>query len=829
MLHTNTLLAAWLLVSGVATAGTTVLTPSLQQQAEEIPAEFADRLFTSPQASRVELNGAFLGDALLVLSRDGRVQLLQFSDSGPQGQTTLQTVWQYYLSEAKPLGDCKIDCPHGLLSMHYSVENATLYLLSQYAESNEQTGAYVLPPEAGSQGMIARSQLNLAGAQQGGAGGRYALDMSGSLGNWTGHGGALLSRSSGMDAGWRHALTQLYTQREYAGNYLRLGYFTPDNQHMVLLPRPLAGSGSTTLGVMAGSSTTLRSSHDFSSSYPIYVTANRDGMVEVLRNGVLLHSQPVSSGLQLINTRTLPEGVYQVEVRLLQDGVLHSTQTEWIYKSPSWGSAEQRWRYNLFAGQQRKLLDNFDNSNAGEPVWGGNLNYLVHPQLVAGINVARTGQHGGHGASVAVDFNSDSKLIANWLHSGQYGNQADLQWYGGYGEGSVLLGLSQWRQSLPDGGSQPVRTVNLTWQQQLGRGDSLSARLSHGNGQGQGVGLDLGLSRRQKLWGSDLAFRLSMFDRPYGGMGGQRSRGVELSLNLDFASEGRSLSATLGSRNSGGSNREQYAGLTLRQRQDASWLQQYGIGLNADRYGLGVTGDVQWRHALAQGDAYLARAAQGGRFSGGVNVESTLALNGQAVALSADGVSSAVDTAVIVDVASDIPDLTLYAEDTSGGHYTLHQGRNLLPASPYRPGKFSFYFAERDATAASISPAQSSYHLNKGGVDYVVVNVRKIVTLAGRLQDADGRPLAGAAVINHAGRTMSDSDGFFSVDVSASQPELEIKLNGQRQCLFKLAANPPAKAQDVQFVGDIRCEPLSAQHTTDTASLSPASRAGPLL
>ena len=671
-----------------------------------------------------------------------------------------------------------------------------------------------------------RSQLNLAGAQQGGAGGRYALDMSGSLGNWTNHGGVLLSRSGGMDAGWRHALTQLYAQREYSGSYLRLGYFTPDNQHMVLLPRPLAGGGGTTLGVMAGSSATLRRNHDFSSTYPIYVTANRDGMVEVLRNGVLLHSQAVSSGLQLVNTRTLPEGVYQVEVRLLQDGVLHSTQTEWIYKSPSWGSAEQRWRYNLFAGQQRKLLDDFDDSDAGEPIWGGNINYLLHPQVIAGINVARTGQYGGHGASLALDFKSDNKLIANWLHSGQSGNQADLQWFGGYGDGSMLLGLSQWRQGLPDGGSRQVRTVNLTWQQQLGRGDSLSARLSHDSN--QGAGLDLGLSRRQKLWGSDLAFRLSAFDRPYGGLSRQRSRGIELSLNLDFARDGRSFSATMGSRSGGGGNREQYAGINMRQRQEASWLQQYGIGLNADRYGLGVNGDVQWQHALAQGDAYLARAALGGRFSGGINLESTLALNGQAVALSADGVSSAVDTAVIVDVASDIPDLTLYAEDVSGGHYTLHRGRNLLPASPYRPGKFSFYFAERDATAASISPAQSSYHLNKGGVDYVVVNVRQIVTLAGRLQGVDGRPLAGAAVINHAGRTMSDNDGFFSVDVSTSQPELEIKLNGQRQCLFKLAANPPAKAQDVQFVGDIRCEPLLAQRTADTASLSHASRAGPL-
>ncbi|OWY39586.1 pilus assembly protein PapC [Xenophilus sp. AP218F] len=809
-MHIKLLLIGCLLLCGAAAAGNPMTTLSLQSQAEDIPAEFADRLFNSPQASRVELNGVFLGDALLALGRDGSVQLLQFSDLGPGADTLAQGVWQAYLAEPKPLGECRENCPDGLLSMHYSVENATLYLLSRHAETGRQSARFLRQPDGGSQGLIARSQLNLAGGAGGASGGRYALDMSGSVGNWTGSSGLLVSKNGGEEDGWQHSLTQLYGQREYAGHFLRLGYFSPDSQQMVLLPRALDGMDGMTLGMMAGSSDTLSASRDYASSYPIYVTANRDGMVEVLRNGVLLHSQAVASGLQLVNTRTLPEGVYQVEVRVMRDGVVQSTQTEWVYKPPSWGDPEQRLRYNVFAGRQRNLLDNLDAPGDGQLVLGGSVNYLLHPQVVTGLNAQRSGDRNGVGASAAVDFSRDLKLSGNWFHSSLAGNGADVQLHGAYHSGSVLVSLSQGQQTLADGSTQPVRSAAVTWQQQLGANDNLTARVANSSGVGNGLGLDLGLNRRQKLWGSDATLRLSVFDRPYGGVAGARNRGAELSLNLDFARTGRSVSASVGSRSSGQGARDRYASVTLRQSQESSWLQQYSLGLSADRYGLGGSGDAQWRHPLAQGDAYLSRSSQGGGLSGGVNLESTLAFSGQAVAISAEGLASGIDTGVIVDVASDVPGVVLHADDSAGGSYALHGGRNLLPVTPYRAGKLSFYFQEKESVAANISPAQTAYHLNKGGVGYAAVEVRQIVTLAGRLQDAAGRPLSGAAVINHAGRTISDADGFFSLDVSARQPELEVRVEGRSWCRYQAGQKLERRDGDLIYIGEIRCLPDKA-------------------
>lgn len=809
MLQIQTLLAAWLLIGCGLAAGATVEPLSLQRQAEEIPAEFADQLFNSPQASRVERDGAPLGDALLALGRDGSVQLLQFSDAGPQPDALEQKVWQDYLAEPKPLGECRQDCPEGLISLHYSVENATLYLLTRHAERSVRPERFVPQPEGGSHGLIARSQLNLAGGA-GDGGGRYALDMSGSLGNWTGNGGAMVSKRRGIDGGWQHALTQLYGQREYAGHFLRLGYFSPDSPQMVLQPRALDGAAGMTLGLMVGSSDTLSVGRDYPSSYPIYVAANRDGTVEVLRNGVLLHSQAVASGLQLVNTRTLPEGIYQVEVRVLHDGVTQSAQTEWVYKPPSWGDPEQRLRYNVFAGRQRNLLDNLDAAGDGRPVLGASVNYLLHPQVVAGLNAQRGAEQSGGGASVTVDFSRDLKLSGNWFHSSLAGNGADVQLHGAYPSGSILLSLSQGRQPQPDGRALTARSVAVTWQHQLSARESLSTRVADSSGAGNGLSWDLGLNRRQKLWDSDATLRLSLFDRPYGGASGARNRGVELSLNLDFARAGRSLNASIGSRSSGQGARDQYASVALRQEREASWLQQYSLGLSADRHGVGVSGDAQWRHPLAQGDVYLARATQGGTLAGGLNLESTLALNGQAAALSSQGLAAGIDTGMIVDVASDVPGVVLHADDSAGGSYALHGGRNLLPVVPYRAGKLSFYFQEKESVAANISPAQAAYHLNKGGVGYAAVEVRQIVTLAGRLQDAAGRPLSGAAVINHAGRTISDADGFFSVDVSARQPELEVRVEGRSWCRYQVGQKLERRDGDLIYIGEIRCLPDKA-------------------
>jgi outer membrane usher protein FimD/PapC len=110
--------------------------------------------------------------------------------------------------------------------------------------------------------------------------------------------------------------------------------------------------------------------------------------------------------------------------------------------------------------------------------------------------------------------------------------------------------------------------------------------------------------------------------------------------------------------------------------------------------------------------------------------------------------------------------------------------------------------------------------LNKGGVGYRKISVMKTVTVLGRLLDAQGRPLKGHHVINHASRGVSEVDGFFSMEMNAGSPTLEVRYANQLLCQFRLDPSTAHEEGDVLMIGDLRCTPdtlAEAIHGTATA------------
>jgi outer membrane usher protein FimD/PapC len=109
--------------------------------------------------------------------------------------------------------------------------------------------------------------------------------------------------------------------------------------------------------------------------------------------------------------------------------------------------------------------------------------------------------------------------------------------------------------------------------------------------------------------------------------------------------------------------------------------------------------------------------------------------------------------------------------------------------------------------------------LNKGGVGYRKISVMKTVTVLGRLLDAQGRPLKGHHVINHASRGVSEVDGFFSMEMNASSPTLEVRYANQLLCQFRLDPSQARQESDVLMIGDLRCTPDTlAEATLGTAT-----------
>ncbi|WP_223444124.1 MULTISPECIES: TcfC E-set like domain-containing protein [Pseudomonas] len=803
---------------------------SLLAQAKGLPTEFEEHFFDVPLAVRVELDQQFLGEAMVVLTRDDRITLVDFADVGDSTiKASERDTWSNYLKQGVALGGCQAKCPEQLLAVHYSLENSLVSILTESAERDGQAQRYYTLPEGGSTGLIVRNQLNLNGGQNQDLGGRYGLEASSSLGNWTQAINMQLSRLGGMDNTLYHSVNELYTQRELEGSFLRLGLFTPSSEGLTRQPRTFGTSPDTALGVMYGSSDSLAINNLKPAVYPIYVTANRQGSVEIYRDGLLINTQAVPAGLQTLDTRPLPGGIYEVEVRLIEDGQITSSTQELVYKPSNWRNHDERWRYNLFAGRESKVLSNWDEQDDGDMTAGAAINYLLHPRVILGLSGRQVGDALQYGTSVDWAVVNNASLYASVYQTENYGTGLDVQGLYSYGSGSIVashnrswLDTTRLYDTLPDGTRVRQRNVfvgqtsnsSLSVNHRLTSKSSVNARVSHSEGNTEGTGVDLGWTQRTQLFGSDANWRLSLFDRPGSfSSGDDRNRGIDLSVNIALGGPGEQISGSIGTRTAREGGRDNNASITYRKDLQDHLLQSVSATAITDTYGVGLNAMANMQSDLVNGDGFIQRSSFNNDLTGGLNLDSTVAVGASKMVMTSqyhrDGAG------MIIDVESDIEDIALRADDLSGGSALLKPGRNFVPITAYKSSSVSFDFEGNHVPAASIQPARSSYHLNKGGVEYRKITVSKTVTVLGRLVDPQGKPLKGHHIINHASRGVSEVDGFFSMEMNAGSPTLEVRSGNQLLCQFRLDPNNARRENDVLMIGDLHCTPDTLADITE--------------
>ncbi|TKK39233.1 pilus assembly protein PapC [Pseudomonas fluorescens] len=816
--------AAIAVVACMGASPQSVAAPSTQlnllAQAEGLPKEFLEYFFDTPLAARVTLDRQVLGEAMVILSRDERVTLLEFSDTRDSDISAAEReTWQALLQKGIPLGPCANQCTEGLVAVHYSLENSELSLLTNNAERDITATDHYEQPENGSTGLMVRNQLNLSGGQEQELSGRYGLQAIASLGNWTQTFSGQLTKSGGPGDNVQHSVYELHTQKEWQANFLRIGYFTPDTIGLSRQPRSFGNSPDTALGIMLGSSDSLAKDGAKPSVYPIYVTANREGAVEIYRNGALINTQQVQPGLQALDTRPLPGGIYDIEVRLIEDGTVTSRSYEQVYKPNNWSHPDQRWRYNAFFGRQSKLLSSWDNQNDGGVTAGAAVNFLLHPRAVVGLSARQIDGQNQLGTSLDLGLSAQSSLYTSVYQAQDRGVGLDVQAVHNYGSGSVILSHNRswldnrdtW-ETLPDGSRVRQRTPyngnisnsSMGVSHRLTAQDSLNARLSHSEGQVEGMGLDLGWLRNAKLFGRDANWRLSVFDRPGSvSSGNQRNRGFDLSLNLALGSEGKRVTASVGSRASRTGQADRNASLGYQQDIKSGPIRNINATVQTDTYGTGLSGSTQFETGLAAGDVQVQRSSYNQKLYGSLNLNSNLIIGGNKMVLT--GQYAGAEAGMIVDVESDLDAIELRADDLSGSGAVLRPGRNVVPVTAYKGGTVQFDFQGTDAPAATIQPARARYHLNKGGVSYQKVRVMKTLTVFGRLLDAQGNPMKGYHILNHASRGVTEVDGFFSMELSVNTPTLEVVRDERVMCQFALDPKTLPIESNVLMAGDLRC------------------------
>ena len=110
-------LALLLSAASLAAAEGNGATPrSLLVQAKGLPADFEEHLFDVPLAVQVERDSQLVGEAMVVLTRDDRMTLLEFTDlNGSKVSPSESDLWAEYLKQGVQLGACTTKCPEQLI------------------------------------------------------------------------------------------------------------------------------------------------------------------------------------------------------------------------------------------------------------------------------------------------------------------------------------------------------------------------------------------------------------------------------------------------------------------------------------------------------------------------------------------------------------------------------------------------------------------------------------------------------------------------------------------------------------------------------------------
>lgn len=802
LLSTAIMLALAALPGAQAAAIESAPQASLLAQSQDIPEEFRAHLFGVPLAVRVELDQQFLGEGQAIVSEDNHIQLIALEPGydSPLSQADRER-WLAALADPTALGLCQSGCALGRVGLHYSLENSLLAISTEAGVETDRPQRIALP-KGGSTGLMLRNDLAISAGQAQQTTLSYNLELRGSLGPWSTFGRYRLVHSDTAGDLSGHYLESLYGQRELGRHVVRAGLFDNLTASGMRQPAGQYGSGPL-LGVALATSDTLLGDDGTPALYPIHVTAAGQSTVEILRDGRLLATQQVAAGIQPIDTRALPGGIYEIELRVVEGGEVRSRETAMVHKPNQWSDTSRRWRYTVHAGQ-RRLSPDAGRRARGDTEFGATVSHLLHPRAVVSTAVTQAGD--ARDASLALDWSASDRfsVYGALQDSHDAGRALEAQAMYRFGTGALTFSHTQALGTTEDGTHRPwQQRSSLTWSQRLGTSSNLMLRASRAS---QGApDLDLGFSRSQKLWGQPAHWRLSVYDREdFLGRGqGGRNRGIDFTLNLELGREGRRVTGSLGERSRDGSH-DLYARAGVSIQPEATWLRQANADVSIDRHGLGLDLGASIEHPSLAGNVLLQRGTEG-YVGGSLNLSSNVALGGGHLAVVRQDAASSNGAGVILDVQSDVPDAVLRAHDSHGVSMQLHPGRNFIPLEAYREGMLQLDFDGKQAPSAVLQPSTLSYHLNKGGVMHAKIRVLQTLTVMGQVVDGAGGGVSGTHVVTAAGRTVTQDGGFFAVEAAAGALDIELRSADNGSCKLHLDPTDYPRERDVLMLGALAC------------------------
>lgn len=770
-----------------------------------LPEDFRRYFYNSEIVVQVFLDDNYIFDANVSLKENGDIKLLRVVEESQNVDNELITRWSDILHRGVAIGECTAACPSGLMHVEYHLNNSTLKLYTSDYETSQVVSDYLSLPDDAPSGLIMFNDISLTDASATRSWGINS-SMTSSFGGWSQQASF---QSSGTNGDYRYStssLYELYTQKELQGDFIRVGLFSPDNATSNV---QTSGFGyDTVAGVMWGTSDVLLLNSDSVSAWPVYVTGRNQSIAEVWRDGRLIRTQQLQPGVQALDTRQLPIGIYDITIKIIENGQTVDTQQAQIFKTQGWGNPKKRWRMNLWGGQRRTIASKaMASADRNRNTVGGGVEFLVHPRAIVGFSGAATEKEQRLRSRANITLTPKDRLFVQYTmgNSELQGNQdTDIRYYRSlFSGGSASL---FWRSTVTDVYGRRVHTSRSgkTW------GMSLSTRLPLSSSfilntqyidtaWRKGVAVDASLSTQASFYGRGTNFRISVFDRP-GFDSQRRDYGVAFSVSVALAASAQHTVSF----DSGLEQDQGYSSLNYQwQPEKLDYVRYLGAGISYNATDTVLNANGALHTPWISGDFYVQRAMRSSKNTLGGNLSQVLVMGGgNAASVNGDS-SRSMESAVIVDVdVDDKATQILASSDMSENR--LHAGRNILPVDLWK--KSTIQFSARGDESVQVFPERQSIQMRRGSVQYVQVKTVKTFTLVGMLLDEQGNTIKNRQVKSDVASGMVNAEGVLTLESGVTHRQLIVQAEQPQPELHCALPSGLDASEKVQFISAIHCQ-----------------------
>ena len=607
-------------------------------------------------------------------------------------------------------------------------------------------------------------------------------------------------------------------ERDFNGRRLAFGLLNTWN--LQSLASMSALNSSKVYGISYGNNSSTKINNAQLSLTPITVFLPSAGEVRVYRDGKLVSIQNFPMGSFEVDTSQLPFGIYEVDVEVVIDGKVRSKQRQTVNKSYNMrGATLNQFTWELFSGyvDYKKRIRKENNEYAtskGDNTW-----------LVGGAGSITLGVFSGLNLQAST-YAFDNIMVLESNANLQLTDTLSTSWQ------SMIAKDGSHRNIITAAYSLPKSLGSLWINKERG---SMKDDFPMYDSNNYSLGTTLNFTQfweyagsftysytkdfRDKNKSKSFEYSTSLYTGRYGSMslraGVQRyhydnqNSTNEKYITLDFSLPLATwLSAGVSS-----SNGNVRGELTASKNFEDSAIRSAGLSVSTllhDKDGTDsdftVNGYGMFDTKYSAGTLTMNRP-NNDRLNTTLTARGSFAYSDMNFSASGKQENAGVIVKTGIDGQGNI------AANVNGQRFILSGNNNFIPLSPYGTYKIELLNDKNSEDSFDIASGRvKNVVLYPGNVAVHQPELKQMVTVFGRMKAPDGTLLASAQVRNHIGRTQTDTQGQFAMDVDKRYPVISLQQDDKQVCEAELDLS---SARGVLWVGDIICDPQTILASRD--------------